>query len=120
LNGKPPGTASESASPPRVLFPYPRRSVGHPGNRGDTPWFASLNGQWKFHFSPTVAEVPQGFFEEAFDVSAWANIAVPGNWQLQGYGILTTTNVQYPFPVDPPRVPPRIPPACSPPRFLHQ
>ena len=99
-------------APRAYFFPYPDEAAAIRGNRGDTPWFASLNGQWKFHYSPTVAEVPQAFFDEAFDVSPWANIAVPGNWQLQGYGHPHYTNVQYPFPVDPPRVPTENPTGC--------
>jgi len=90
LNGKTPRYRHLNRLAPRAYYFPIRRSVAIRGNRGDTPWFASLNGQWKFHFSPTVAEVPQGFFEEAFDVSAWANIAVPGNCSFKATAILTT------------------------------
>jgi beta-galactosidase len=35
----------------------------------------------------------------------WSAIGVPGHWQLQGHGAPAYTNVNYPFPVDPPHVP---------------
>lgn len=99
-------------APRAYFFPYPDETSALRGGRGDTPWFATLNGQWKFHYSPTVAEVPQGFYEDAFDVSAWAELPVPSNWQMHGYGYPHYTNVQYPFPVDPPRVPTENPTGC--------
>lgn len=37
--------------------------------------------------------------------SLWTRIPVPSHWQLFGYGRPQYTNVQYPFPVLPPRVP---------------
>ncbi|CAG9941847.1 unnamed protein product [Clonostachys rosea f. rosea IK726] len=42
---------------------------------------------------------------EDLDPVTWANIEVPGMWQLQGYGRPICTNVNYPFPVDPPNIP---------------
>ncbi|MDB5327541.1 MAG: beta-galactosidase [Phycisphaerales bacterium] len=72
----------------------------------------ALNGTWKFHLSPTVQETPTDFQQPAFDVAAWADIAVPGHWQLQGFGKPHYTNVQYPFPVDPPFVPTDNPTGC--------
>ena len=65
----------------------------------------SLNGVWKFNYSLTVAEAPVDFANEDFDVSAWDDLVVPSCWQMHGYGRPHYTNVQYPFPVDPPRVP---------------
>lgn len=63
------------------------------------PLFLSLNGDWRFHWSPKPEERPKDFFKEGFDSSAWASIRVPGNWQLQGFGLPIYTNMTYPFPV---------------------
>ncbi|MEO6703829.1 MAG: sugar-binding domain-containing protein, partial [Jatrophihabitantaceae bacterium] len=63
----------------------------------------NLNGQWQFRWSPTAGQ-PAGFQNEGFDDSGWDEIAVPGHWQLQGYGAPAYTNVRYPFPVEPPFV----------------
>ena len=98
---------------PRSFFlPFPDDSSAIRGQRADTPWFASLNGTWKFHCAPTVAEVPADFFNKAFDVSAWGELPVPSNWQMLGHGHPHYTNVQFPFPVDPPHVPTENPTGC--------
>jgi len=48
--------------------------------------FLSLNGRWKFKWTRTPEGSPQGFEADAFDVSSWAEIEVPSNWQMKGYG----------------------------------
>ena len=67
----------------------------------------SLNGQWEFRYSP-IASIPETFatstqVEDAND--QWDQIPVPSHWVLHGYGAPAYTNVQFPFPVDPPFVP---------------
>ena len=52
----------------------------------------SLNGTWKFNYSPTVKDADSTFVEEHKDVGEWGEIKVPGDWEMQGYG--------YPFYVD--------------------
>ena len=75
-------------------------------DRTASPWRKSLNGQWKFAFAANPAAAPEGFYAADYDVSDWAEIAVPGNWQRQGYDKPVYVNVQYPFPTDDyPRVP---------------
>src|SRR4051812_10315436 len=64
-----------------------------------------LNGQWRFHLAPTVAEAPAGIADPQFDDSAWDLLAVPSSWQMHGHGQPAYTNVVYPFPIDPPHVP---------------
>ena len=64
-----------------------------------------LSGTWKFDWAPVPAKAPERFFEEGFDVSGWADIQVPGSWQMQGFGHAKFRNIQHPFPSDPPRVP---------------
>ena len=66
----------------------------------------SLNGNWRFHWSPSPAERPEGFFAVGYDVSEWDQTPVPSNWQFQGYGVPIYTNVKYPFRnPEPPKVP---------------
>lgn len=50
----------------------------------------------------------EDFAAEDFDDSGWDGIPVPSHWVLQGdgaHGRPIYTNVQYPFPIDPPHVP---------------
>ncbi|MGW7049149.1 glycoside hydrolase family 2 TIM barrel-domain containing protein [Streptomyces avermitilis] len=66
-----------------------------------------LNGLWRFRLSET-APVAEDFATEGFDDSGWDSIPVPSHWVLQGdgaYGRPIYTNVQFPFPIDPPHVP---------------
>ncbi|KAA1261131.1 Beta-galactosidase [Rubripirellula obstinata] len=64
----------------------------------------SLDGDWKFHFTPDSSERPEKFFKPDFDASDWDRIAVPSNWELKGYGTPIYTNSTYPFQADPPRI----------------
>jgi beta-galactosidase len=65
----------------------------------------SLSGTWKFEHAYSPFEAPEGFEAPSFDTSKWNDIAVPGMWQLQGFGKGPQyTNVQYQIPVDPPNV----------------
>ena len=65
-----------------------------------------LNGTWKFLQVDNPSLTPAGFFRPDYDAAAWHDIAVPGNWQLQGdYDPPIFTNIKYPFPVNPPHAP---------------
>lgn len=64
-----------------------------------------LNGQWRFQLFAKPEAVPNHCIEIDFDDSAWADITVPSNWQLQGYDKPIYTNVKYPFADNPPFVP---------------
>ncbi|KAK5626076.1 hypothetical protein RRF57_001791 [Xylaria bambusicola] len=67
---------------------------------------ALLSGTWGFHLSPSPFKGPRDFHKPGFDYDGWSLIKVPGMWQCQGFGKGPQyTNVNYPFPVDPPHVP---------------
>lgn len=59
----------------------------------------SLNGSWHFRLSPR-ADRPADFVAEDYDAGKWDSIEVPSH-----FGTPIYTNVQYPFPIDPPHVP---------------
>lgn len=83
-------------------FAAPSVEEALPG--ADNPWVKSLNGKWKFNWSPDPSSRPATFFRDDFDASNWDEIEVPGSWQTQGYGTALYSNEVYPFKVDPPRV----------------
>ena len=60
-----------------------------------SPWFRSLNGEWKFLWADDFRKLPRQFAEPGFDDSGWDSIAVPSNWELQGYG--TPIYINSPF-----------------------
>ncbi len=75
-------------------------------NRRASARYMPLSGEWDFHFSPTVAGVPQGFYQPGFNTAGWNKLPVPGNWEMFGFGTAIYTNITYPFvPVNPPYLP---------------
>ncbi len=85
---------------------FPGESMALKGNRKASPRYKSLNGLWKFNFSPILEKSVKDFHKPEFDVSGWDEIPVPANWELHGYGQAIYTNVTYPFePVNPPYIP---------------
>jgi beta-galactosidase len=72
----------------------------------------SLNGQWKFKLFDAPEQVEGEFIAAQFNDSAWGDITVPSNWQLQGYDKPIYANVKYPFEVNPPYVPAENPTGC--------
>ena len=70
--------------------------------RSDAPQ-QSLGGIWRFRVSPTLRVAPADWRDA--DTEDWGDIEVPGHWNLQGYGSPAYSNVQMPFPVDPPYPP---------------
>jgi len=68
-------------------------------------YYKSLDGQWKFHWSPNPEKRPLNFYQNDFDTSDWDDILVPANWELKGYGTPIYVNDRYPFTRNPPLVP---------------
>lgn len=63
----------------------------------NSPYYLDLNGAWKFNWVQNPATRPLGFQNADFDKSDWDDIAVPGNWELQGYGTPIYVNERYEF-----------------------
>jgi beta-galactosidase len=92
--------------PPRAtFFPFESRALALDGRREASRYFRSLNGSWRFDWSPRPADRPDGFWREEYDDADWITIPVPANWQLHGWGVPIYLNIQYPFPANPPRIP---------------
>lgn len=72
--------------------------------KANNPTVQSLNGIWKFKWSPNPQSRPIDFYTENYSTEKWDNILVPGNWELQGFGTPIYTNVAYPFKKDPPKI----------------
>ena len=85
--------------------PYADEATALKRDPGRSPWAISLDGQWRFHLAPNPTTLPDGFSDESFDASGWDEIAVPGNWTMQGYDRPIYCNVKMPIPNTPPHVP---------------
>lgn len=92
-----------NTEPARTSFiPFPTRQqalaeVDYPKH---SPRYFSLSGEWRFKWSPHPGARPVGFHEESYRTDDWAQITVPGNWQIQGHGLPIYSNIRYPFPTD--------------------
>ena len=86
-----------------TLVPYSSSEAA--AQRGASEFVADISGEWKFSWSKRPAERPEGFWAKEYDDSAWSTISVPGNWEILGYGVPIYTNVNYPFPKNPPFIP---------------
>ncbi|HEY6913424.1 MAG TPA: beta-galactosidase, partial [Paludibacter sp.] len=80
--------------PPRAAF------IGYSNNPGDCQ--LTLNGLWKFHWSPTPEGRTADFFTSSFNDADWKNFPVPANWEVNGYGTPIYVSSGYPFKIDPP------------------
>ncbi|MCC5895633.1 MAG: DUF4981 domain-containing protein [Alkalibacterium sp.] len=86
-------------------FAYNSKEDAESYNRQLSKGFLLLNGEWKFHYSRFPEALTDEFYASDYDDSKWDTIRVPSNWQLEGYDKPHYTNVQYPFPIDPPHIP---------------
>ena len=75
-----------------------------PSKQDECPEIVSLDGEWSFHWSKDPWSRPLEFYKTDYDCSDWEKIQVPGNWQMQNYGIPIYANEPYPFEKDKPRV----------------
>ena len=75
---------------PQVLginkLPY-HSTLMLPSKQSECNEIHSLDGQWAFHWSKDPWSRPVTFYQADYNVSDWAKIDVPGNWQLQGFGM---------------------------------
>ena len=75
----------------------------------------SLNGDWHFRWTKTPEGKIDDFYRTDYDVrksltsgqsvvSQWNTLAVPANWEVNGYGTPIYVSAGYPFKIDPPYV----------------
>ena len=86
-----------------TLTPY--ATIEEALERGESAWVRDISGAWRFHWSAKPTDAPEGFEVVDYDDSNWGVISVPGNWEINGYGVPIYTNVTYPFPKNPPYIP---------------
>ncbi|MFA6245275.1 MAG: glycoside hydrolase family 2 TIM barrel-domain containing protein, partial [Candidatus Hydrogenedentales bacterium] len=94
-------------APRATSFPFPDRSSAIEGIREESPFVQSLDGSWSFHWAEKPADAPEDFYKVDFNVESWADITVPGNWQMQGYEAPVYVNLgNLSAPAQPPRTNP--------------
>lgn len=87
-----------------TMTPYPDARKAMKYDKVASENFISLNGNWKFHWVREPSLRPEYFYRADYDISDWAEIPVPANWEMHGYGTPIYSNATYPFKKDAPRV----------------
>ena len=87
-----------------TLMPYGNLQEALNAIRLKSSFCESLNGQWKFNWVPSPEKRPVDFYKTNYDVSAWKEIPVPSNWEVQGYGTPFYRNLGYTIKKDFPHV----------------
>lgn len=98
-----PAVFAENREPPHASFTTFSMPPDAPGPLARPR--ISLNGDWKFHWVPRPDQRPRDFYEPDFDVTGWATIPVPSNWEFEGYGYPVYRDEFYSFPANPPFIP---------------
>ena len=80
-----------------TLMPFADIKTALTTDPTNSEFYKSLNGQWKFKWSPKPVDCPADFYKVDYDVTKWSNINVPGNWQTQGHGKPIYYNNGFPF-----------------------
>lgn len=105
LDWENPAVIGINKEPPHcTLMPYDDFQKALDGHRFRSVNYLSLNGRWKFKFSPRPEDRPVDFYRPDFDVSSWDEIPVPSNWQLLGYDKPYYFNSAYVFKKNPPYI----------------
>jgi len=75
--------------------------------RVKSPFYRSLNGDWKYHYASNQLARVTDFWLRDFNDRDWKTIPVPANVEKHGFGIPIYVNIQYPWrkPWNPPFVP---------------
>ena len=74
--------------PPHCTYiPYQDEQTALEADPAKSIYYKSLDGKWKFRLFKNPFVCPAGFSKPDFNDSSWADIKVPGNWELQGFGV---------------------------------
>ncbi|NJC28333.1 glycoside hydrolase family 2 TIM barrel-domain containing protein [Neolewinella antarctica] len=99
-----PGTFGVNRLPAHATL-YHYDGLDDAANNGELAGRTDLNGTWKFQFK-AHGDNARPRVQRSVDARAWSDIRVPGNWEMQGFGMPIYLNWEYPWrPVALPYVP---------------
>ena len=92
-----------------AFFSYESRDAALRARKESSGRFVSLNKRWKFQWSESAKDLMRRssidkLTNAELDDSDWAEINVPGNWEMEGFGFPIYTNVNYIFDHTPPGI----------------
>ena len=92
-----------------AFMTYDNRDNALTGKYANSPYYQLLNGTWNFYYVDAYKDLPVGIEQPGAAID-WKKIKVPGNWEIQGYGIAIYTNHGYEWKPRNPK-PPQLPEA---------
>ena len=100
----------ENCLPSRAYFiPFSSKQAAESAqSREESDRFLSLCGDWAFRWYENMAAIDTDPADAGLNTDSFETIPVPFSWQMlldRGYDVPHYTNVNYPFPVDPPHTP---------------
>ncbi len=84
-------------APHAHFIPFETERMAWDNNSKQSAYLKSLNGVWKFHIASNPASRPVDFYKDNYDITKWADIKVPANWERQGFDTAIYVNTTYPF-----------------------
>ncbi|KAA6341328.1 Beta-galactosidase [termite gut metagenome] len=90
-------TSINKEAPRSTFTSYTNEEYAARNNRTAGTFHLSLNGKWKFNYVENFSDRPTNFANPNTNVSNWADINVPGNWERQGFGTPIYVNIGYSF-----------------------
>ena len=98
---------------PRASFmTYGDRETALTSQYENSPYYELLNGTWKFYYTDSHRQLPANITDPSTSTTDWADIKVPGSWEMQGFGVPIYINHGYEFKPrnpQPPKLPDDIP-----------
>ena len=92
----------ENREAPRAYaIPFDTAQDAINNRRENNARYVLLNGEWDFRYFDCPLDLPDDVAEITFE----KKLPVPSCWECYGYGQYHYTNINYPFPYDPPAVP---------------
>lgn len=89
-----------------LVIPFASEEEVRSKSMEESPYYFSLNGTWKFHWSANPETRPEEFHQEDYNTADWEEITVPSVWQLHGvqngkkWDKPLYVNTRYPFTYD--------------------
>lgn len=115
--GKPSLFGINKRAPHGDIVPF-RTLEGAYKHREEEKMSVSLNGNWQFQYFECPSDFdkayPNGLEGQTCNTTGWDKIAVPANWQLQGYDYPQYTNTKYPWEAQEDCMPPMAPEIYNP------
>lgn len=80
-----------------TFYSYNSKADALGGNWRSSENYFILDGTWKFNWVRKPADRPLDFMNQTAQIAQWDSIAVPGNWEVEGFGVPIYVNHQYEF-----------------------